>query len=349
MEVQFQFTLYLPFLLPRDSKEWGSDPITYSDSDLQIAIVTLSQDKAHDAPRGPDEMTVARIPPGQSPDITAWQITTIPHRYFYDVIVVAVRGLVSKPEDIFKPIMRARFLNAAIEATRRFLGFSRALARDTLIYFTGQEVTPEHLNFIGFPHCENWLDPQSGTILGDDSINFCSGEVVGGRSGINCVPWKDLQSGVQSSRQPPADILALLDAETAAVNFEDSKAVLLAAIAVEVAVKSFLQRTDADKDILKTLEDSLELRFWEKYFHLLLTLAQQPSLKRVMPDLYKQIEILFRVRNKIVHEGICYLERDGQGMPIVLKHREIAGLVDTARNIISWLDTLVLPVARTPP
>jgi len=321
----------------------GFGRVHYRHEDLAIGILVLPQSEAQKAPRGPDELSVSRVPPGAEEEITTWQIMTTPHKYFYEAIVVAVFGSIADPEDVSKPIVRARFMNAAIEAARRFLTFSRALARDTLIYFVGQEVSTEHLHFIGFPHCESWWDLKSGNQLGDETINSCFGEVVGGRSGIEAVPWKKLQSAVQSLSQPPAHILALLDAQTAAVNYEDSKAVLLAAVGVEVAVKSFLQRTDSDKELLRLLEDRLELAFWEKYFHLLLTLVQQPSLKTAMPDLYKRIEILFRVRNTIAHEGICYYEKDDRGIPVVLRNREIWGLLNSARDAIDWLDTLSIP------
>jgi hypothetical protein len=338
VEVQFQLTLYLPFLLPRDSRDWGSDPIDYSRGDLRIRIVVLRQELAKDAPVGVDDLVAT--PQGTEPEFTIWQITSTPHKKFYDAIVVLVVGSVEKNEDLVKPVVRARFLNAAIGAARRFLNFCRALARDTEIYFNAPEVVPEYVRFAGFPHCQGWFDPYSGAALGDASTNFCSGEFVAGRSGINSIRWEALREAVQSSGQPPVEVLSLLDATIASANFDDRKAVLLAAISVEVAVKSFLQKTNFDKDQLKKLEDSLEIRFWEKYFDLLLPLAGQPSLKTAAPDLYKQIEVLFRVRNKIAHEGICYLEKDGKGHPMPLKHREIGSLVSAAGHVVDWLDSL---------
>jgi hypothetical protein len=190
MDIRFEFTLYLPFLLPRDSKNWGSEGVRYRQRDLEIAILVLPQSEAQNAPTGPEDLTVTRVLPGPQEEIISWQIMTTPHKYFYEVIIVAVFGSIANPEDVFKPIVRTRFLNAAIEAARRFLTFSRALARDTLIYFTGQEVTTEHLHFVGFPHCQSWWDLESGTRLGDDAINSCLGEVVGGRSGIQPVSWE---------------------------------------------------------------------------------------------------------------------------------------------------------------
>jgi hypothetical protein len=343
MDVFFQLTLYLPFLLPRDSKDWGAQPVDYTDGEFQIRIVVLPQEAAKDAPKGVDDMVAT--PASAPPDITMFQITSIPHRYFYEAMVVAVRGTVANKDALFTPLARVRFFNAAIEATRRFLNFCRAIARDTEIYFSGPDLTLENPTFGGFPHCEGWFDPETGASVGNDKTNICMGEFVVGRSGIKPVPWDRLQSEVRSPSQPRIDVLASLDAQVALVGYDHHKAVLLSAIAIEVAIKSFLRRSGMDDELLKKLEDSVELSFWEKYFDLLLRLAAQPSLKEKIPTLYKRVEILFRVRNKIAHEGICYLEKDGKGVPVRLKHREVSDLVATANHVIDWVDSLATPVS----
>jgi hypothetical protein len=223
------------------------------------------------------------------------------------------------------------------------LNFCRALARDRLIYFTGPDITREHPRFGGFPHCEGWFDPATGASVGPASINFCTGEDVGGRSGINPVPWERVQSATKSPSEPRRDVLAALDSQIAFSDYDHHKAVLLAAIAVEVAIKGFLQRTGMDGELLRKLEGSVELSFWEKYFDLIMRLASQPSLKEANPELYKQVEILFRVRNKIAHEGICYIDKDGKGAPIRLKFHQVSELVATGTNVIDWLDSLIAP------
>jgi hypothetical protein len=325
------------FLLPRDSKHCGNEPIEYPDGDLRIEIFVLPQEKAKEALQAPEGMVLTK-PDG--PDFATWQITTTPHKHFYDVIAVLVIGSVANQQDILNPIVRAKYFNAAIKAARRFLNFCRALSRDAQIYFNSPDVNPESLVFVGFPHCEGWFDPYSRVQIGTQSTNFCSGEMIGGRTGIESISWDRLRSEVTSANQPPIEILALLDAQIALAHFDDQRAVLLAAVAAEVAIKRFLQRTNLDKDHLKKLEDSLEIAFWEKYYDLLLSLAGQPSLKVAIPELYQQVEVLFRVRNKIAHEGICYLVKDGKSAPIVLKHLQIAGLVSTATNVIDWLGSL---------
>ena len=345
MDVFFQLTLYLPFLLPRDSKDWGTQPVDYTDGEFQIRIVVLPQEAAKDAPKGVDDMVAT--PLSGPRDITMFQITSTPHKYFYEAIVVAVRGTVENKDALFTPLARVRFFNAAIEATRRFLNFCRAIARDTEIYFNGPDLSLENPTFGGFPHCEGWFDPETGESVGNEKTNICMGEFVGGRSGIRPVPWERLQSEVRSPSHPRIDVLASLDAQVALVGYDHHKAVLLSAIAVEVAIKSFLRRSGMDDDLLKKLEDSVELSFWEKYFDLLLRLAAQPSLKEKIPSLYKRVEILFRVRNKIAHEGICYLEKNGKGVPLRLRHREVNDLVATASDVIDWVDSLTTPVSQT--
>src|ERR1700687_1024658 len=340
MNVLFEFTLYLPFLLPRDLKDWGSQPLDYVDGEFKIRIVVLPQEAAKKAPESVENLTAT--PSWASPDISTWQITSTPHKYFYEAMVVAVFGTIDGPEDIPRPITRARFLNAAIEATRRFLNFCRALARDTEIYFTGPDIAPEQPTFASFPHCEGWFDPD-GASLGTDATNFCSGECIGGRSGTKPVPWERVQSAMKSASEPRRDVLAALDSQIALSDYDHHKAVLLSAIAVEVAIKGFLQRTGMDVDLLRKLEDSVELRFWEKYFDLILRLASQPSLQEANPELYKRVEILFRVRNKIAHEGICYLEKNGKGVPIRLRFPQVSELVATGTQVIDWLDSLIAP------
>ena len=268
LEIRLEFILYLPFLLRRHRSDWGSRAIRYVVGEFRLAILVLPQSEATKAPRSPDGLTATRTPTEMEPNINTWQVVQTPHTNFYEAMVIAVFGDVKSASDVLDNSVRAKFLNAAIAGARRFLTFCRALAEDTLIHFIGQEVTPENLHFAGFPYCESWWHALTQERLGDDKINCCYGEFLTGRSGVKPVPWQEVRKAVESGSEPRPDVLAMLDAESASLNVEDSKAVFMAAISIEVAVKTFLQNTSFDKQILKTLENCLEVSFAGEIFPL---------------------------------------------------------------------------------
>jgi hypothetical protein len=77
MNVFFQLTLYLPFLLPRNSKDWGNQPLDYVDGEFGIRIVVLPQEAAKKAPKSVENLTAT---PSWESDINTWQITSTPHK-----------------------------------------------------------------------------------------------------------------------------------------------------------------------------------------------------------------------------------------------------------------------------
>lgn len=338
MKVRFELKVYLPFLLPRDSDRWGREAFEYPWKDLLIGIVVLPPEKAKEAPKPVEDFSAAHSE--DTGETQTWQITTTPHKYFYEVLLIAVTGEIQDRSEIYKPEVRVKYLNAAIRAARRFLDFCRGLARDAEIFFHTPEVSPDRLTFEGFPHCEGWYDPATGQAIGNQTINFCESEWIHGRYGCKAVPWHEIRSAVSSQDEPPLYILMLLDSHTALARYDDLKAVLFAAVAVEVAIKTYLQQTTLGKNILKRLENTISESFPNKYFDLLLRLVGASSLREVDPELFKDLDKMFRARNRIAHEGICYLERDASGNPVPLTRLELVQLLDTAEKTIDWIQKL---------
>ncbi|MCJ7504323.1 MAG: hypothetical protein MUP80_14875 [Acidobacteriia bacterium] len=338
MKVRFEVKLFLPFLLPRDSKRWGSEPIEYGVGDLKIGIVVLPQEKAAEAPKPPRNLVLTHSE--DTGEFPKSQITSTPHMSFYDVLLVAVTGDLHDVADIYKLEVRSRYINTAIKSARRFFHYCRALAKDTEIFFDTPEVKPDNLSIDTFPHCEGWYDSQSGAPIGDNTVNKSYSEFVGARHGLSPVPWHRIRSAVRSEAEPPLHVLLILDARKALARYQDRVAVVLCAVAVEVAAKTYLQGSKLDKDILERLEKGLEQDFCNKYFDLLLRLAGAPSLKEEDATGFRALERLFRVRNKVAHEGIPYFEKDGHGTPVPLDHFEVSDLVATAEKAVDWLEVV---------
>jgi hypothetical protein len=126
----------------------------------------------------------------------------------------------------------------------------------------------------------------------------------------------------------------LLDAEVAMARWDDRKSVLFAAVAVEVAVRVFLSGKNASEEVTRARKTG----FVEKYFDLLPRSNGLPSLKDAAPNIYMQVQSLFKVRNNIAHEGICYEHMDSNGRPDRLSRSETAQLIDAARKAVAWVD-----------
>ena len=338
MKVRFELKLFLPYLLPRDSKTWGREAFEYERDKFKIGILVLPLDEAKAAPKPPEGFVVKRTDSAE--DIPTFQITKAPHTHFYEVLLVVVTGNITERTQIYDNNVRAKFMNTAICETRPFLDFCRALARDTEIFFDTPPVKPDYLTFDGFPHQEGWFDPKTGAPLGDARVNFSTSEFVQGRSGVESAPWHKIRAAVRSGDSPPLHILTLLDTRKALARNDDRQAVLLAAIAVEVGIKSFLQTSRIDQQLLKDLENSFEKEFWKKYFDVLPKLAGVPSLKDANAQLFENVARLFRVRNKIAHEGVAYLMKNQEGKPAILTRQQIAELVENAEKTIDWITSL---------
>jgi hypothetical protein len=330
LNVRLELTFFLPCLLPKD-KSWRNEPIFFETESLRVGILVLPESRAANAPKPVEGFSVQNV---DDPGVGIFQITTNPFRHFYEALSVAVFGQIAGqlPDEG----ERARFINAGITTASKFINLCKVLVRDEQISFPVPKVSPQSPHLDGLPYCETWFDNATGMKLADENLDHCYSQYIYGKYSPLSVKWDDLLDACKSKPDAPIDILMLLEAKSAFIAGDDRKSILFAAMAVEISSSLLLRRRLTDQRLLKQLE-TMDIAVWERYLDAMLKIAGLPSLKDSDSDLFSKAGIVFRVRNKIAHEGIAYLEKDSAGQPKHLSRRDVWPLILTAERVIDWL------------
>jgi len=308
--------------------------------DLKAGILVLPPGAAEQAPKTIDDFTVQSVLADGTPvENSALLSQPMGQRYFrfYEAVAAIVRGDLSgvSPNDR----EREKFLNVGISAASRFIQFCKVFSKDELVFFNVPPVSAPNFHLDGFPYSENWFDASSNQKLEVPNLNSTYSQWIGLRHGMTPVPWQRVSAAYQSQNQPPIDVLLLLESCSAYVNADDRKAVLFAAMAAEISALVLVEHKLPDKKLRQQL-DTMDLPVWEKLFDAFPKVMGLASLKNSDPVLFGELSRLFRARNKIAHEGLCYIDKDDSQQPKLLTRSQVWELINAAEKAIDWTRTL---------
>jgi hypothetical protein len=340
MKARMELVFYLPYRLPRESASWGTEFLFAEINGLQVGIAALPPGAADRAPKSIDGLAIQTLSDEGAPiRDDAFQSQPILNHYshFYEAVAAISIGDLSK--DIPTDEERQKFINAGIAAASKFIQICKVLSRDDLLFFNVSPVTAPQFHLDAFPYSENWYADSSDQLLDAPDLNLTYSKSVGLRHGMNPVSWERISAAYRSGDQPRIDILLLLESRSAYMNADDRKAVLFAAMASEISAFVLAERKLLDRKFRQQLH-SMDLPVWEKLFDAFPKAMGLPSLKDQDPTLFTELSLLFRVRNKIAHEGLCYVERDSSKQPILLTRSRIWNLVSAAEKAIDWTTSL---------
>jgi hypothetical protein len=164
-----------------------------------------------------------------------------------------------------------------------------------------------------------------------------------GKYSLTAADWEEIIESVNRGDEAPVAETLLADAEYYARHGirDFRRAVLMAAIACEVKVKAILRdlATDAQRSLVEfALESPREITITAAggLFDKLMLVTLGRSLRQDNRQLFRDIEALYRVRNRIAHGGL---------MP---DEAEAGRVVRAARQSFIWLDSLPPSRAVTP-
>lgn len=201
------------------------------------------------------------------------------------------------------------------------------------------------LNYRAFKNAE-WTD-NLGNSVGKGSIVFASRRVHGlwGQLGVRKLGPESIvfmQQALQEPLVPRLHEEILSDAMTAIFEKNSRRAILEMAIACEVVVKRrfFSVNTPAGA-AFDYLEDKSQVKV--RVIDLINRIAEEAfgeSFRASNPDKYKDIDHLFRCRNKIAHRGeLSY--RDDRGVTQPVDDKTIESWWNSVMALIEWIEARV--------
>lgn len=268
--------------------------------------------------------TVVRLIP--SSDGRRWQLKGNPHwTTFLDSIELTLtRNEVSNPPAVvttsngnrdlsalsawLRPLL-PEYRAAAVEATRRILGYFKFTLSTPLV-----QLAP--LRAPGFDN-PIWLD-SAGAALPTALVTITVEPIAGeqGELGVKKLTLSDLPSladFLQAPQSPTLDAELLSDAQAAYFERNLRRAVLELAICTEITVKRlFFAAASPAGAAFDYLED--KARISVRVLDLLDGVAMEAfsqSFKEFDSAAYRQIDHMFRCRNKIAHRGELSYRDDG--------------------------------------
>ena len=135
----------------------------------------------------------------------------------------------------------------------------------------------------------------------------------------------------------------LADAQTSIRNGKFRRAILEMAIACEVAVKgAFFAKSTIAGAAYEWLEDKRQVHV--RVIELIdgaAKVAVGKSFKDVDPDAYKDIDHLFRARNKVAHRGVM-IYRDDSGTENEVDRSTLAAWWVSVDTLMSWIDKTLM-------
>lgn len=149
--------------------------------------------------------------------------------------------------------------------------------------------------------------------------------------------WNQIGEDLENAIQPPLEDQLLLDAMYFRVLNDRVKAVLMAAIASEVAIRRCISQLGGRKDgIYSYLVDKAPSIKIVDYISEIMQVLNGHNFKKEQPDTFKKITDLFTARNKIAHHGEIGVSEPAKNTNI----RDVAGLIAASDSLIQWLHSL---------
>jgi hypothetical protein len=226
------------------------------------------------------------------------------------------------------------FGDTAREAVNRMIRFFRYFLKTPFL----EEIPPGHQSFRN----ARWTD-EYDKIVGKAGIEIVAERVPGlyGELGVKKLTPDVAESLQRFLGQPtPAPLFEQLlsDAQTAWFDGNLRRSVIELAIACEVLVKrSFFAGDSPAGAAFDYLEDKAQLTV--RVLDLLDRVSLEAfgkSFRADCPDEYKNIDHLFRCRNKVVHRGELSYRDDG-GTRVRVDVAEVAKWWNAVRILVEWL------------
>ncbi len=130
----------------------------------------------------------------------------------------------------------------------------------------------------------------------------------------------------------------LLDAQHLLFRADDiRRAILDAAMSCEVYIKSYIVKNGGA--IYQYLVEKKIIRILE-YLDDILNILKGKSLRKENKDLYDHIELLFQVRNNIVHKGECVYFSNEEQRKLELDWGGAWTLIEKVKELIEWMKNL---------
>jgi hypothetical protein len=222
----------------------------------------------------------------------------------------------------------------AREAINRLIRFLKFRLRTPFL----QELPPSHHSFRN----ADWTN-SCGKEAGKGSIVFVAKPVPGewGQLGVQKLKpesVESVQAALTNPIEPTLHEEILSDAQSALFENKLRRAVLELAIACELIVKrSFFSGDSPAGAAFDYLEDKAQVKV--TVLDLLHRVAQEAFGKSFREDHdshYKNIDHLFRCRNKVAHRGELSF-RDDRGVETHVDHSMVASWWDSVLKLIEWL------------
>jgi len=148
-----------------------------------------------------------------------------------------------------------------------------------------------------------------------------------------------LRSALQSNLDIEMNMDFLSDAQTSVINGKLRRAILEMAIACEVAVKGvFFSKSTTAGAVYEYLEDNRQVHV--RVIDLIngaAKVAFGQSFKDLDPDAYKNIDFLFRARNKVAHRGERIYRDDG-GTEYHVDRPTLEAWWESVDKLMNWID-----------
>ena len=160
--------------------------------------------------------------------------------------------------------------------------------------------------------------------------------------GLTGERWEEVRQDIASGAMSELCDEFIVDAKVALQLEQDAnRAILYAAIACEIFIKEYSEKAAKEAGIDQPLWEYLTDRRLKvlEYYDEILSLLKHRSLPKEEPDIYEQVEYLFRARNSIMHTGKPqYKDRNGQLVNLTVPPvAPVRQLIDRASLAISWV------------
>ncbi len=226
---------------------------------------------------------------------------------------------------------------------------ARELANRILQFFQYALLTPQVERIPRWDHTlhnPTWFDSDENKLRsGTGTVLFQPIPGIGGELDTKKLSPNEL-SELQSylvavPTEPPLALALLSDAQTAWFDGNMRRSVLELAICAEVLVKRrFFAEASPAGVAFDYLEDKAKISV--RVLELLDAVAEEAfanSYKKQEPNNYREIDHLFRCRNKIAHRGELTF-RDDSGKPVVVEAPLVKNWWHAVHNLMIWLQSL---------
>lgn len=232
------------------------------------------------------------------------------------------------------------YRRVALEAANRVIRFFRYEMRTPhLLEFTNSN------NEFRNPQWTNGAGKEIQPGLSEFVVTVLSsrGPVLLGEKDFTKAEDEKLRYALQNDVDIEMHMEFLADAQTSAKNGKLRRAILEMAIACEIAVKgAFFAKSTAAGAAYEYLEDKGRVHTNViELIHGVAKAAFGQSFKDVDPDAYKDIDHMFRARNKVAHRGVMIYRDDG-GTEHKVDRSTLAAWWASVDTLMSWIDKTLM-------